>query len=94
MARVRATQFRVVYQYRDEAGHRLPSEKGVWRAIPSIENLLLDCPKCPEPEPEPEPEPVECTSKWHQLPTESWWADSSINYCPQCGAALPAKQEE
>lgn len=79
MAKVRATQMRLVYQYRDEAGHRLPSQKELWK---NTWGMMADCPKCPEPE------PVECGSGWHQLPTSSWWADSTVNYCPQCGKRL------
>ncbi len=73
MARVKATQARNVTQYKDEAGHRLPSRKGLW-----WENFAgyyeADCPKCP-----PEPEP-ECDAPGeHEL---------EYRYCPSCGKRL------
>lgn len=79
MARVRAMQYRVVNQYRDEAGHRLPSRKGAW--WPMRWDAMADCPKCPEPE------PVECGSRWHRMSRDDL-QNSSINYCPQCGQRL------
>lgn len=91
MARVRATQYRVVIQFADQFGHRLESEKGLWNQmmLPVVE---ADCPKCPEPEPEPveceEPEPakVECAERgWH---TASRQALYGFRYCPRCGVAL------
>lgn len=81
MAKVRATQVRVVIQYRDEAGHRLPSEKGGWKEILTTDILLLDCPKCPEPE------PAGCQSSWHRLRLADL-QNSTVTYCPQCGKRL------
>lgn len=80
MARVRATQYRVVIQFADQFGHRLESEKGLWNQmmLPVVE---ADCPKCPEPE------PVECGSSWHRMSLDDL-QNSSINFCPQCGKRL------
>ena len=81
MAKVRAAKVRVVYQYRDEAGHRLAPEKGAWKAILTTDILLLDCPKCPEPE----PEPVECDmAEYHEAGKVGKW----YRFCPQCGKRL------
>ena len=85
MARVRATQVRNVTQYKDEAGHRLPSRKGLWWENFAGYYEAADCPKCPEPE--PEPEPVECGSSWHRMSRDDL-QNSTVNYCPQCGKRL------
>ena len=77
MARVRATQTRIICQYRDAAGHRLPSRKGMWDTMMPL--MEADCPKCPEPQ----PEPVECERpEYHDHHAE--WA----RYCPSCGKRL------
>jgi len=81
MAKVRAAKVRVVYQYRDEAGHRLAPEKGGWKAILATDILLLDCPKCPEPE------PVECGSGWHRMSLDDL-QNGTVYHCPQCGKRL------
>lgn len=80
MAKVRATQMRLVYQYKDAAGHRLPSQKEVWK---NTWGMMADCPKCPEPE----PEQVECMSSWHRQRLVDL-QNSSVKYCPQCGKRL------
>ena len=79
MARVKATQYRVVYQYADEALHRLREldSKTVWYTGDRWDYLEADCPKCPEPE------PVECERpEYHDHHAE--WA----RYCPSCGKRL------
>lgn len=76
MARVKATQMRFVYQYKDAAGHRLPSQKEVWK---NAWAMLLDCPKCPEPE------AVECDmAECHEAGKVGKW----YRFCPQCGKRL------
>lgn len=92
MARVKVTRFRIVYQFMDAAGHRLPAKKGGWQLWEPWDPRAAeaDCPKCPEPEPEPEPqppEPVECGSWWHRIPLDDL-QNSSITYCPTCGKRL------
>lgn len=77
MAKVRATEVRVVIQYRDAAGHRLPSRKGMWDTMMPL--MEADCPKCPEP--------VECGSSWHRMSRDDL-QNSTVNYCPQCGTRL------
>lgn len=83
MARVKVAQTRIICQYRDEAGHRLPSKTTTWAEARA--KITANCPKCPEPE--PEPVPVECGSVWHRMSRDDL-QNSSINYCPQCGKRL------
>lgn len=79
MARVRATQTRIICQYRDAAGHRLPSRKTTWTGARA--KIEADCPKCPEPE------PVECKSEWHELSIDNLRAHG-VKFCDRCGKRL------
>ena len=83
MARVKVTRFRIVYQFMDAAGHRLPAKKGGWQLWEPWDPRAAeaDCPKCPEPA------PVECTGTWHQWSSVDLQV-SNIAYCPSCGKRL------
>lgn len=82
MARVRATQTRIICQYRDAAGHRLPSRKTTWKEARA--KIEADCPKCPEPE----PEVVECVLNCHDPERVREFMAYGWNFCHQCGQPL------
>lgn len=86
MARmVQPSVFRDVMQYKDSAGHRLPSDKGEWevyRITVGLPSPPRECSECPPAE--PEPAKVDCDAAvYHQEPMV-WFL-----YCPRCGVRLP-----